>query len=173
MLIYPVSKQNEEISSVESLVNERCRHGGAVVITVAPQQGGCGFNPGLRLHGFSMSTPAFSHSPKTYVLSEFGTQICLWDLEWHLFCFLSFYVALWWTDDLCQVYLSLTTGIGPNRPPWSWVQEEVGIGNGWMETIYSLSSPFLCFVLFCLLIKGDQENVRFTVTDSKAILYYM
>lgn len=82
MLIYPVIKQIEEIWSVESLVNERCRHGGAVVITVATQQGGCGFNPGLRLRGF---TPAFSHSPKTYVLNEFGTQICLWDLEWYLF----------------------------------------------------------------------------------------
>lgn len=96
MLIYPVSKQNEEISSVESLVNERCRHGGAVVITVATQHRGCGFNPGLRLHGFSMSTPAFSHSPKTYVLSEFGTQICLWDLEWHLFFF---YLSMWPCDE--------------------------------------------------------------------------
>lgn len=67
-----------------------------MVITVATQQGGCGFNPGLRLRGLSMSTPAFSHSPKTCVLSEFGTQICLWDLEWSLFFF---YLSMWPCDE--------------------------------------------------------------------------
>lgn len=53
---------------------ERRRHDGAVVIIVATQQEDCGFNTGLRLRGFSMGTPAFSHSPKTYVLSELELQ---------------------------------------------------------------------------------------------------
>lgn len=56
-------------------------HGGAVARTVTSRQEGSGFEPdsGLSewslqwLHGFSWSTLAFSHSPKTYKLDEMFT----------------------------------------------------------------------------------------------------
>ncbi|KAI3366798.1 hypothetical protein L3Q82_009459, partial [Scortum barcoo] len=57
---------------------QKGQHSGVVVSTVASQQEGSGFNPWLRqallcgvcmfslcLRGFSLGTPASSHSPKT------------------------------------------------------------------------------------------------------------